>query len=221
MKTCERCRVTVAGGFNKCPLCQHPLTDDGQNQPDVFPVIETVSYTHGLFFKILIFCLISVSIVSVMLDLMMPEQNLWSLLVTVGAACVWLSVVTAIRQRSAFHKKLMDMGLLISLFSLLWDYLTGWHRWSIDYVIPVTFICCMLIAAILGWVLKLPSEHFAVYLLILNLCGLIPTLFLLAGWNLHRLPSFICVTVSLLLFTSLMVFQWQMVKNEVRRRLHL
>lgn len=221
MKTCARCRVTVTGGFNKCPLCQHTLADDGEPQPDIFPVIETVAYTHGLFFKILLFGLIAVSTVSIMLDFMIPEQNFWSLLVTLGAVSIWTSVVTTIRRRGAFHRKLMDMGFLIGLFSLLWDYLTGWHRWSIDYVIPITFICCMLIAAILGWVLKLPSEHFVVYLLILNLCGMIPTLFLLTGWNKTRLPSFICVTVSLLLFAALLVFQWPMVKNEARRRLHL
>ena len=29
MKTCERCHVTVVGDFNKCPLCQHALIDDG------------------------------------------------------------------------------------------------------------------------------------------------------------------------------------------------
>lgn len=221
MKTCARCRVTVAGGFNKCPLCQHTLTDDKTPQPDIFPVIETVGYTHGLFFKILLFGLIAVSIISIMLDFMIPEQNFWSLLVTLGAVSIWVSIVATIRRRGAFHRKLMDMGLLIGLFSLLWDYMTGWHRWSIDYVIPITFICCMLIAAILGWVLKLPSEHFTIYLLILNLCGLFPTLFLLAGWNKTRVPSFICVTVSLLLFAALLVFQWPMVKNEARRRLHL
>lgn len=221
MKTCERCKVTVAGGFTKCPLCQHALADDGKEQQDTFPVIETIYHTHSMFFRILIFCLIAVSIISTMLDLMIPDQKFWSLLVTVGAVCIWLSVVTAIRRRGAFHKKLMNMALLISLFSLVWDYLTGWHRWSIDYVIPVTFICCMLIASILAWVLKLPAERFAVYLLLLNLCGLVPAIFLITGWNLQRVPSFICITVSLLLFAALLVFQWSMVKNEIKRRLHL
>lgn len=221
MKTCERCKVNVAGGFTKCPLCQHTLIDDGKDQEDTFPVIETIYNTHSLFFRILIFCLLAASIISIMLDLMIPSKKYWSLLVTVGAACVWLSVATAIRRRGAFHKKLTDMTLLISCFSVLWDYLTGWHRWSIDYVIPVTLICCMLIAAILAWVLKLPSGRFAIYLLFLNMCGLVPAIFLIAGWNNQCIPSFLCVTVSLLMFAALLVFQWSMVKNEIKRRLHL
>lgn len=221
MKRCERCKVSVSGGFAKCPLCQHTLSESGMVSQEAFPVIETFTHTHSLFFKILLFCLVAVSIIAIMLDFMIPDINFWSLLVTTGAACIWLGIVTAIKQRGAFHKKLMDMALLISGLSPVWDYLTGWHRWAIDYVIPINFICCIMIAAIVAWLLKLPSEQFAIYLLLLGLLGLTPALFLIFGWNRYLLPSFLCVTVSLLFFAALLVFQWDIVKNEVRRRLHL
>ena len=222
MKTCGRCKVTVTGGFSKCPLCQHTLIDDGEeDQFEPFPVIETFYHTHNLFFKILLFSLICVSIIAIMLDFMIPDINFWSLLITIGAGCVWLSVVTAVRRQGAFHKKLLDMAFLVSLLSLLWDFLTGWHKWSIDYVIPIAFICCMLIAVIVAWLLKLPSEQFAVYLLIFGFLGLIPALFLIFQWNRHPLLTFICVTISLLFFAALLVFQSAMVKNEIKRRMHL
>ena len=34
MKACEKCGVTVRGGFKKCPLCQNTLTTNGNARAD-------------------------------------------------------------------------------------------------------------------------------------------------------------------------------------------
>lgn len=120
----------MTGSGSKCPLCQHTLSDDGVESPDVFPRIETISHTHGLLLRCLLFGLISVSIVAVMLDWMFPDKTFWSGFAVAGAACVWISVRIAITGRGNIMKKLLNLSILISPLSVIWDIATGWHRWS-------------------------------------------------------------------------------------------
>lgn len=222
MKQCERCRVTVAGSAVRCPLCQHTLTDngDGCQPPDVFPNVQGIYNTHEMFFRVLLFVLIAISVITVMLDLMLPERDMWSLFVVAGAVCVWLGVLMAIRRRGNFHKRLLDCALLVLPLSLLWDYLTGWHLWSVEYVIPIFLMCCMAVAVIVAWVLHLPPDRFVIYLLILMLLGALPAVLLAVGLCNQTIPSFLCVTTSLLLLAAQLVFRWELTTGEMRRRLH-
>lgn len=220
MKFCERCHVSVSGSFSKCPLCQNSLADGKDESPDTFPVIETIYHTHSMFFKALLFTLLAAVIISTMFDIMMPQSRFWSLWVDLGAICIWLGVVTAIKRKGAIHRKLVDMALLSSALAIVWDFFTGWHRWSIDYVLPCVFICCMLIAVILAVVMKMSAQRFAFYILILALLGFLPAISLAAGWNRQRIPSFVSITVSLLVLAAMIIFQRPTTQNELRKRLH-
>ncbi len=221
MKHCARCGVSVVGSGIKCPLCQHGLTDDGVESPDVFPQIETIAHTYGLLLRCLLFGLIAISILAVMLDWMFPDKKFWSGFVLAAAACVWISVRTAIVSRGNIMKRMLNFSILVSLLAVIWDFATGWHRWSIDFVVPCTFLSVMLTITILSRILKMPAERYLIYLLFLLLFGLIPAIFLFTNWNHHRLPSFLCITCSLLLFSAHLVFDLPKMKGELRRRLHL
>lgn len=221
MKYCSKCNVSVTGEGVKCPLCQHALSDDGIESPEVFPRIETITHTHGLLLRCLLFGLISVSIIAIMLDLMFPDKKFWAGFVVAGAACVWISVRTAIISRGNIMKKLLNLSILVSLLAVIWDFATGWHRWSIDYVLPCTFLTVMLAITVISRITKMPTEQYLIYLIFLLLFGLIPAVFLIAGWNHVALPSFLCITCSLLLFSAHLVFDWPKMEGELRRRLHL
>ena len=221
MKFCTRCGLSVTGSGSKCPLCQHTLSDDGVESPDVFPRIETISHTHGLLLRCLLFGLISVSIVAVMLDWMFPDKTFWSGFAVAGAACVWISVRIAITGRGNIMKKLLNLSILISPLSVMWDIATGWHRWSIDFVLPCTYLTVMLAITVISRITRMPAERYLIYLIFLLLFGLIPAIFLAAEWNRVRLPSFLCVTCSLLLFSAHLVFDGPKMKGELRLRLHL
>ena len=163
MKFCTRCGLSVTGSGSKCPLCQHTLSDDGVESPDVFPRIETISHTHGLLLRCLPFGLISVSIVAVMLDWMFPDKTFWSGFAVAGAACVWISVRIAITGRGNIMKKLLNLSILISPLSVIWDIATGWHRWSIDFVLPCTYLTVMLAITVISRITRMPDFFAAVW----------------------------------------------------------
>jgi hypothetical protein len=223
MKICEKCVVSVTGDFKKCPLCQHALIgNQEENQSSgIFPVVPLLIHKHSLLFRLLQLCSVTAVIVSVSVNLMLPRSGFWSLFVIAGVACVWLSVVVAIRKRHNILKNLTYQATIVSVLSVLWDVFTGWYGWSVDFVIPITFVSVMFATAIIAHILKMPTGTYIIYSFLLILYGIIPTIFVLSGLSGIIYPSLICTACSFILLAVLLIFEGKNMTDELKRRLHL
>lgn len=221
MKTCKKCNVTVTGNFEKCPLCQNTLAGESVGENEVFPFIPIVKYEHGLLYRLLQLCSAAVVVAALTINWMLPESGFWSLFVIAGVACVWLGISIAVRKRHNVLKNVTYQVTIIGILSILWDVFTGWHCWSIDFVIPISFVCVMSATSILARVLKMQAENYIVYLVLLILYGIIPAVFVLNGWSNIVLPSLICVAASLFSLAALFIFEGSNMREELKRRLHL
>lgn len=221
LKTCKKCAVAVSGNNEKCPLCQNMLSGDGQNDNEVFPFVPIVRYEHGLLFRLLQLCSAAIVIVAFTVNWMIPENGFWSLFVIAGVGCLWLSLTIAIRKRNNVLKNLTYQVTIVSILSVLWDIFTGWHGWSIDFVIPITFAAAMSVTTILSRILKLQTETYMIYLVLLILYGIIPAVFILTGFSQNIYPSVVCVAGSLFSFAALLIFEGRNMIEELKRRMHL
>lgn len=221
MKVCEKCAVTVSGDFEKCPLCQNTLTGDSPHGDEVFPFVPIVKYEHSLLYRLIQLYSAAVVVASFTINWMLPKSGFWSLFVIAGVACVWLSVSIAVRKRHNILKNMMYQVTIISILSVLWDFSTHWHGWSIDFVIPIAFVSVMSATSILARVLKMQAGSYIIYLVLLILYGVIPAAFVLNGWSRIVYPSLICVAASLFSLASLFIFEGASMTEELKRRLHL
>ena len=227
MKTCEKCKLSISGSFTKCPLCQNTLTKPAEGQRrdetdiDVFPFVPFVSQKHGLLFRIVQLCSAVAVIVSALVNYLLPQSGFWSLFVAAGVACLWLSIIISIRKRNNILKNLSYQVTAASVVSVLWDLFTGWHGWSVDYVIPIAFVTGMLAIAILARILKMKTENYIIYSLLLILYGIIPIAFVASGLSTIVYPALICVACSLVLLAVLLIFEGKNMAEELYRRLHL
>ncbi|MCL2634002.1 MAG: DUF6320 domain-containing protein [Oscillospiraceae bacterium] len=230
MKTCEKCTVTVTGGFEKCPLCQNTLNIDNQSQNEnenviqnneTFPFIPLVKHKHNLLFRFIQFFSFVAVIISVVINAMVPQSGLWSLFVVAGVACVWFSVAVAVRKRRSILKNLAYQVTIICILSVLWDVVIGWRGWSVDFVIPIAFVAAMSTTAIIARILKLKTQAFIIYSFVLMIYGVIPIIFVLTGLCKIIYPSMICVAISLISFAALIIFEGRNMSEELKRRLHI
>lgn len=213
--------VTVTGDFDKCPLCQNTLTGETQPGNETFPYIPVVKYEHGKLNRMLQLCSALVVITSLSVNWMLPKSGFWSLFVLAGVACLWLSVGISIRKRHNILKNMSYQVTAVGILSVLWDVFTGWRGWSVNFVIPITFVSAMLTTAILARVLKMQVNAYIIYLCLLILYGIIPTVFILCGWVNVVYPSLICVAGSLFSLAALFIFQGRNMIEELKRRMHL
>ncbi|MDR1891397.1 MAG: DUF6320 domain-containing protein, partial [Oscillospiraceae bacterium] len=145
----------------------------------------------------------------------------WSLFVVAGVACLWLSLIFAIRKRHNILKNLTYQVTIVSILSVLWDIFTGWHGWSVDFVIPIAFVSAMSATAILARILKMRAGTFIIYSFLLIIYGIVPAVFVLSGLCAVVYPSLTCAAYSLLSLSALLIFEGKNMAEELKRRLHL
>lgn len=219
IKICDKCNVTVRGAMSKCPLCQCKLT--GDNNAPCYPVIKTVYKQFERFFKLLILTTIGIGIIAVSINMILSTTGFWSLFVLFGIMCFWIMLAIAIRRRYNIPKNIATQVVLISIFSVIWDFVTGWHGWSVDFVIPITCATAMVSLAVVGKVMHLPATDYMVSMLADTFFGIVPIIFYLTGILNVRIPSVICIAVSLISFFAILIYEGRNMLKEIEKRLHL
>ena len=111
--------------------------------------------------------------------------------------------------------------IIVSLLSFLWDYFTGFYKWSITYVIPIVCVIGSLNIIFLLKIFKIYIEDYLIYFIIVALLGFVPILFLVFNLVTTDIPSLICIFISAILFILMIVFKKNDIIDELRRRLHI
>lgn len=219
MKHCDKCRVNVRGKELLCPLCQNTLS--GPDEEDIYPVLPTIYKQYELFFKLLILFTVVAGISCVTVNLIIPDTGYWSVFVVLGILCFWISLAFAIRKRHNIPRNIVNQVFILSLLSVGWDYITGRHGWSLDFVIPITSIAAMISLAVLAKIMKMPVGDYMVYLFSNIAFGMIPLIFYLAGWINVVVPSVVCIAISILSLSALILFEGKNMRMELVKRFHL
>ncbi|OGO89322.1 MAG: hypothetical protein A2Y17_10550 [Clostridiales bacterium GWF2_38_85] len=171
--------------------------------------------------RLITFIAITISISSVALNMMIPSDIWWSLFVIGGAISAWITASVGIKYRRKLFKNITWQLFIVTTFAVLWDLSTGWLRWSIDYVIPISCMASMLSMYILSKILKIPTYEYVLYLILDALYGIIPVIFIFTGVLNIIYPSVICVACSLISTAAILLFEGKNMKEEIIRRMHL
>lgn len=219
MKYCEKCKVTVRGAETFCPLCRHRLTGTAEEPP--YPTIPTVYKQNQRIFKLLGLLTVLSAAVCAFINLLIPQSGFWSAFVLLGIICFWVSLAYALRKQNDIPKTMTGQVIVLSILCVLWDYFTGWHGWSLEFVFPITCITAMVSLAILAKILKMPIGDYFIYLFANIAFGIIPLIFLETGLLRVILPSEICMLCSFVSFLFLMVSEGRAMLSEISRRFHV
>ncbi len=221
MKNCEKCGITVPDPKKHCPLCGGMLTGGDGTETETYPSIPTIYKQYSLYFRILILVSVATGAICVMINLLLPQSGLWSVIVLLALVCMWIPLWTAIRKKSNISKNILWQTVILSLLMTGWDYFSGWHRWSVNYVIPAVCIAAMLGIGIVGKVMHQKAEDYVFYLLVDIFFGLVPLIFFLTGLADTGWLCLLCVVVSILCLTTIFLFSEINVIQELKKRFHL
>lgn len=226
MKYCDKCTVHIGGDREYCPLCQNPLSlvkENSGNEVDgeIFPYIPTLYKQHNLFLKIIIFLSIVAVVVTVTVNMVFQKYGWWSLFVVSGVGCLWILLYVAVYKRKNIPKNIMYETVLLSSACIFWDWLVGWHGWSLDYALPIICLSAMLAMVFIGKIMDLDAGDYLIYLFIGGLFGVTPVLFVLFSLLNNPIMSLVCVAASIIFLSGVMIFQGNSIIPELKKRLHL
>lgn len=223
MKYCEKCKVLVPSGRERCPLCQGFLSD-GKTQghdDEIFPYIPTVYHQHNLLIRVSLFLSITLCVVCFALNLLVWNSNWWSMFVLAAEAASWATIMQAIRKRSTFCKHVLYQMVTIAIVVVLFDLMTGFHRWSFDYVIPALAAFTMTVVASIAVVGHRLIGNYIIYMVVSAVFGIVPLLFLLVGWTQVLWPTVLTASASVIYLAALILFVGNDTRIELKKRLHM
>jgi hypothetical protein len=245
MLECHKCKVTVAGNLRHCPLCQGDLAGTAEPESDVFPVIPAQPVPFKRLITFIAFGTIAVAVISVAVNIAIPfggrtvpiegltvpfgADNAiessggiwWSFFVIAGLGSLWLSFLVINNQWWNIPKIIFTQLIVISVLVLLWDFFTGFYKWSLNFVIPILFSCSMIALAVFAKVRKLKVEDYIIFLGIISVISIFSLLLIIFHVVTIVYPAVICFALSVISLAFLWLFEGKSLREELQRRLHL
>ena len=220
MKTCPNCKIHVGGSPTYCPLCQSQLL--GEGEPPRYPSVEPEQRRYSLAYKIVAFVLLTATVICVAIDLLGPDTPVsWSIPVILGVAGTLILLRVMMKRRRNAPKLLFQTLVLVSVVLVLCDLATGWHRFSVDYVVPILCTVALVLNSIFGYINRHFTESGLVYLLRGIVVGALPYQPFLLSPQQAPVAWTVCLIVGIITFLSLVIFKGRDLWTELQKRLHL
>ena len=218
---CDKCKIELIGAENRCPLCQSDLIGEPNEEKAVFPRIPYMMRPNHRFLSSVAFVSVAIGIISIAVNLSFPETGWWSILVIAGIISLWLSLIVIIKKHGNIHKTIIYQVAVISIVSVFWDLFTGFHKWSINYVIPISCTSALVLMAVLARIMKLNIADYMIYIILDTIVGIVSLILLLCGILTVKFPSTICFAASFISLAAMVVFAGKTLRSEMQRRMHL
>ncbi len=220
MLKCNKCGVQVDMDLPSCPLCGAALTivDDKPLQL-YYPEVEPIQ-SHKIGIKIFLFLSVAACVICLTVNLLLWHGLLWSA-IPIGAICyMWVTLWLVIKCWTNIGRTLIFQVVGLSIFLLIIDMISGFHRWSLNYVIPFLLIGAAGIVTVVLMCAKLKWREYMIYQLILVILGFIPLLLLFMGWSTVPWTAVCSAVYALLTLVGTVIFADKKVKNEIVKRFH-
>lgn len=220
MLYCKFCGVTIMGSHSHCPLCKGNLSGSAEKERS-YPVLPHTRNRTKRLIQILSASALTAAIICVAVNMLIPADTWWCLFAVLGLGCGWLWAVIGIVKKEKILNNIVWQLLLISAVAFLWDWLTGWRGWSVDFVFPCICTGAMLAVIILSRVLCMPDKDYIISLIVCAVMGVSPLIFLFSGVLRAIIPSVLCAAASLIEISLQLIFNWKAMYREIHKKLHL
>lgn len=219
---CAACTVDLEGTWSRCPLCG---SDAVTGDPAPSPLLAApLLFSRRRVLKALFLASLAMIFASFLVQLVFSRdlpglgalRSVW-----LGVASMWLLVLMAVRKRRNLAKGTVYLVTLIGLICAYWDYLTGWHGWSLTWAIPIVCAASIIGLLITVRVMRVEVGEHVLYSALTMALGVVPIIFLVFGWVSESLPSLICVCLSLVALALLLHNRSAEMRGELAKRLNL
>lgn len=220
MPICKSCKVQLRGMPDKCPLCNDIIDNRKSEGFSPFPHIPYPQPHIGLLVFVA-FLTVAAAVICVSINLAIPASGWWSLFVIAGVGSLWALFIFILKKRNNLPKTILWQVALISLLAFIWDKFTGYHGWSLNYVLPIMCSGALIAMMVVARIRKLHIQDYLLYLVLDCIFGLITLVLLLTGVVSVPVPSAICFGLSVLYLIGILFFNGKALWAEIQRRLHV
>ena len=193
-----------------------------QKVEPVFPKPTMPSEQEMKVYKIYSFLCIALVALMLVTDLNFHPKIRWTLFTAGGVATMWIASSIGFFKRYNLLKNLMWQLLIGTIISFIWDALTGWHSWSVDFVLPLMSVGILLAMCVIAKVQKSPVREYLIYEIMAAGYGLIlPGILLFCKVVKRATVSMFGALACFLFLVGVLLFKGREFKEEMQKNLHV
>lgn len=213
MQICQKCNVKIRGRKECCPLCQGRLKEmEGDDNPS-FPVLEKRKISNITFLKMCTFLFIASEIIFGAINIMTKGEFSFIGPVMLGLFVAWIDVIATMYLRNNLIKVITFEVVVAIVVDFYIDIKTGFHGWSVNWMIPMTLIGLAIATNIIAWVLKLRLDEYILYIVLDFVMALVQIIFIRNGMNTFPWPAVASIITYMILIAALVIFRFRDLKN--------
>lgn len=220
MRFCKNCGAKIANDIEYCPLCDMQTVKTDDKFDEEYPYIKS-RFTRVLLLRLITFIAVVFIGVSLLTDHLVPTGSPWAVIVVAAVVYLWISAMNVLRNTpnpaSIVLCQLFCSGGLMFII----DYICGWYRWSVNYVIPFLIMGAAVATTLMILIRPMKYRAFTIYQLVIAVTGLLAVCMWLFGFSEVEWPVEVAAFVSLLSFATTLVFSHRRTKNELKKRFHV
>ncbi len=226
---CPKCHIQIRDHKTSCPLCQGKLGEKElekgpvaeQFGSAVFPVVRPPKVTSMFLVRIMTFLMVSVLICCSLADFMTNHTVSWLGIVAVGSIVAWADFLLTLYLRHNILKAITVQVMVAIVIDVLVDYWTGWHAWSVMWMIPISLVGLGGIVCLVAFIEKLRPIEYIMYLLLIAMVAAMQLIPIKMHVNPFEWPAIISLGVFLIVNAGILIFRSHDFRTALDRRLNL
>ena len=221
MQYCKKCNVKIRGRKECCPLCQGQLYETEGDENPAFPVLGKRKISSFTFLKVCTFLFIASEIVFGTINIMTKGEFSFIGPVMLGILVAWVDILATMYLRNNLIKVITFEVLVAIVVDYYIDKKTGFHGWSVNWMIPMTLIGLAIVTIITAMILKLRLDEYILYIVFDFVMALLQIIFIKNGENTFPWPAVISIMSYMILIAALVIFRFRDLKNASEKMFNL
>lgn len=221
MRICRKCNVTILDDTEICPLCGSVLDSSDTSGSTHYPDVRVRVRRYHLLLRIYLFLAIVLEVLFAGLNYEYFHGTYWSLITLAAFSYGYFTMAVSLADRIGYKAKIIWQTVFAILFVILIDRVTGFHGWSLNYVLPGGILLMDVGVIFLMLYNKRNWQTYIMFEMFLILCSIVPLILWGIGSITAPLVSLIAAAASIFLFLGTVIIGDYKAREELKRRFHI
>lgn len=220
MSKCNLCKIEILDDVTVCPLCRCVL-EKKEDVENTYPNVRIITKKLNLIIRIYAFSAILVEVLLAFINYKTFNEIYWS--VITGGALLYVFIVLkfAFGDDMEYKKKIIIQTMAGILYVILIDIMTGFHGWSVNYVLSGGIILLNTGIIILMLVNSRNWQSYLLLQLLTIIWSIVPFILYKIGVITDIKVSLVALAYSIFLFLGTMIIGGRRAEVELKRRFHV
>lgn len=220
MKKCNFCNVNIKDETDHCPLCGGVLDGEeiGENTyPNVLKKEKAISFI----FRLMLFITLIASAASITTNIATGVSIAWSLIVTFSLLYVLLILHMFVKENAGYRVRVFGIASFGVALIILIDYVLGFKRWSVNFVLPSVIIYVTATFLLLMLINRRNWQSYTIIHMLITIISIIPLIMYRIGIVTNPVVSIVAFGISFVVTLGILILGGPRVKSEMYRRFHI